>query len=357
MSPHKTEGNHDDPAVTQALLAKVADLEHVALTQLRRGLIQAARGALRGCLELLEPAHHPQALGATWRHAAALEVLARELDTAHDMLLEAITLHTHCDAAPQQLRTLLLASGLAHALGDPTQAQHHLQTAHLLAHTHPQQTHSTDLYRCSMHWLSEQLASTPSPDTTRALKAQLAASDDQMAGQWLSTTIAPLTQSELALDMFRRGSQDLSASTMLQHLEGSWIAVETSLAVELLRMAAQRDATLKLMGGSIPLVVSADRGAWFELGAGERVDLSRRGALRNVLGALLEQSLTSPHAGLSVTQLFGAGWPGERAGLQSMRARVYVAIRELRELGLHEVLQHVSRGYRLDPRVNLKFTR
>ncbi|APR81458.1 Signal transduction response regulator [Minicystis rosea] len=100
-----------------------------------------------------------------------------------------------------------------------------------------------------------------------------------------------------------------------------------------------------------PLVVG-DTQRWFSLG-GERVDLSRRGPLRLILRALVEQRQDAPGVGLDAEHLFAVGWPGERALPHAAANRVYAAIATLRRLGLDTVLQRHDDGYLLNPAVSI----
>ncbi len=95
------------------------------------------------------------------------------------------------------------------------------------------------------------------------------------------------------------------------------------------------------------VVVAAD-GRWFELPGRARVDLGTRRTLRRVLAALAERRLSSPGVGLSTDEVFAAGWPGERVLPLAANARVYDAIRVLRQLGLDAILLRAEDGYLLD---------
>lgn len=77
----------------------------------------------------------------------------------------------------------------------------------------------------------------------------------------------------------------------------------------------------------------------------QRWDLSRRRVPRRLLRAVVEAS--EP---LSAAELIRAGWPGERMRERSALNRLYTQIRELRHLGLADVLLHDGDGYRLDTR-------
>ena len=87
--------------------------------------------------------------------------------------------------------------------------------------------------------------------------------------------------------------------------------------------------------------------------AGRRVlDLSRRSALRKVLLALAERHARGL-GGLATAEVLEAGWPGERMRAESASARVYMAIRRLRALGLEEVLLTTEDGYALSSLVRI----
>jgi hypothetical protein len=88
---------------------------------------------------------------------------------------------------------------------------------------------------------------------------------------------------------------------------------------------------------------------------GEQFDLSRRGPLRRILLALVEARLRAPGAALSTAEVQEAGWPGERMRPESAAARVYMAIRRLRVLGLQRGLRTCDVGYVLDTRLAVEW--
>jgi len=82
------------------------------------------------------------------------------------------------------------------------------------------------------------------------------------------------------------------------------------------------------------------------------IDLSRRAALRRILFALAERHIARQR-GLTPLEVLEAGWPGERMRAESASARVYMAIRRLRALGLEEVLVTTEEGYALSSLVRV----
>lgn len=94
-----------------------------------------------------------------------------------------------------------------------------------------------------------------------------------------------------------------------------------------------------------------DRGLVHSEGAGfvvprhPLVDLSQRPTLKRLLASLVEAMELG--TARSTDELFDAGWQGERALPEAARARVYVAIAELRKRGLAPFLRRDGDGYRL----------
>lgn len=92
-----------------------------------------------------------------------------------------------------------------------------------------------------------------------------------------------------------------------------------------------------------------DEVRWFELAGGERVSLQRRGPVRLLFKALIDQHRRLPGRATTLNELFEAGWPGQRTTHESGAARVYVALATLRRLGLRPLLQTRDDGYLIDP--------
>lgn len=90
---------------------------------------------------------------------------------------------------------------------------------------------------------------------------------------------------------------------------------------------------------------------WFRREGEEAVQLGRRAALRLILDALTERRLAPTVRGLSLEEVFAAGWPGEKARADSAAARVYTSVQRLRALGLEGVLLLRDDGYVLSPDV------
>ncbi|WP_437829374.1 ATP-binding protein [Sorangium sp. So ce1153] len=78
-------------------------------------------------------------------------------------------------------------------------------------------------------------------------------------------------------------------------------------------------------------------------------DLRERHAARRLLVALAEQQRRAPGRGLPLAALQEAGWPGERILPDAAANRIYVAMNQLRKLGLKPWLRRDGEGYLLDP--------
>ncbi|WP_437575376.1 ATP-binding protein [Sorangium sp. So ce887] len=78
-------------------------------------------------------------------------------------------------------------------------------------------------------------------------------------------------------------------------------------------------------------------------------DLRERHAARRLLLALAEQQRCAPGRGLSLATLQEAGWPGERILPEAAANRIYVAMNQLRKLGMKPWLRRDAEGYSLDP--------
>ncbi len=84
-----------------------------------------------------------------------------------------------------------------------------------------------------------------------------------------------------------------------------------------------------------------------ELDGASEIDLGRRAPLARILHALARRRVEAPGEAMRVEDILSAGWPDERVRYDAGANRVYVALTELRKLGLREWILSDSRGYRL----------
>ncbi|MDC0676522.1 hypothetical protein [Sorangium atrum] len=78
-------------------------------------------------------------------------------------------------------------------------------------------------------------------------------------------------------------------------------------------------------------------------------------ALSRIVTALVDRHDEAPDASLSLQDLLEAGWPGERPVADAGANRVYVALTQLRRMGLRDVIERNEHGYRLAPRAVVRF--
>ena len=105
-----------------------------------------------------------------------------------------------------------------------------------------------------------------------------------------------------------------------------------------------------------PRLLVHDDVRWFEVRGSERVSLQRRGPVRLLFKALVDQHRKDPGRATTLEALFAAGWPGQSVSHESGAARVYVALATLRRLGLRPLLQTRDDGYLLDPAAAVEVT-
>ncbi len=93
----------------------------------------------------------------------------------------------------------------------------------------------------------------------------------------------------------------------------------------------------------------APQGRWMRCPGGAWQDLRRRGPARRLLIELALRQREAPGAGVSLDELREAAWPGERMAPASAANRIYVALHQLRGLGLQDRVIRTQDGYLLDP--------
>jgi len=87
---------------------------------------------------------------------------------------------------------------------------------------------------------------------------------------------------------------------------------------------------------------------------GRELDFGRRGPLRRILVELVRRRLGPPeNRRLALPELLAAGWPHEKMRATSGAARVYMAVRRLRSLGLERIVCTSDEGYFLEPRADV----
>ncbi len=88
---------------------------------------------------------------------------------------------------------------------------------------------------------------------------------------------------------------------------------------------------------------------WFAVDDTEPVDISRRGPIRRILRALIEQRLAHPGEPMSADALLAAGWPDEVLTHQSATQRLHTTMSRMRSLGLQDVVDTIDGAYLIAP--------
>jgi predicted ATPase len=139
--------------------------------------------------------------------------------------------------------------------------------------------------------------------------------------------------------------------------EGAPSAADRSDDVRLcLRILERGIAAVDRVASAAPELLVAPEARWVRPPGGDWQDLRERQAVRRILLRLVEQQRSHPGRGLSLADLQEAGWPGERILPRAAKNRIYVAMNQLRKLGLKEALRKSGEGYYLDPALPVHHT-
>ena len=104
-----------------------------------------------------------------------------------------------------------------------------------------------------------------------------------------------------------------------------------------------------------PIVQIGPAGRWVQLpGQPQRVELSRKEVLARLIDGLATQAADSPGHGLDVEDLLSLGWPGQTLLARAGANRVYVALNNLRKLGLDQLIVRTRQGYMINPHVQIE---
>ncbi len=138
-----------------------------------------------------------------------------------------------------------------------------------------------------------------------------------------------------AVDAPHSGAAAAPATGVLRELHTPPTSDARSVWARLLRLTRQPEVRGKVLRS----------GEAFQLWGEASVSLSRRAPLRRLVAGLA--AAHGARRALDTAQLFELGWPGERSQAKNADARVYVAISELKKLGLREHLGRAGEGYAL----------
>lgn len=94
---------------------------------------------------------------------------------------------------------------------------------------------------------------------------------------------------------------------------------------------------------------------WVQIGAGARLDMTRRHVLRRLLLALVMARVRGEPP-VTREALIAAAWPEERIRFSAAMNRLYVAITQLRRLGFQDLIVNADDGWTFSQRAALRFS-
>ena len=149
----------------------------------------------------------------------------------------------------------------------------------------------------------------------------------------------------------RKSIEEAQAMTdQIRRLSGATPDPEAfqSFIANLVCRSAPRRAEVGAPPESTPNLVVGFDVSWVAGPDGEQHQLGRPQG--RIMAAFVERHREAPGTALTTQDLLQAGWPGERLVAEAGVNRVYVALTQLRRMGLRSVLEHSEGGYRLAPR-------
>jgi len=307
---------------------EAVDRINIALLLMDEGALDEARGEFETALQIQRAAGHRQYVGNVLGSLASLEVLEGNLAGARRRLEEVLSIFRELGHRRYECATHRYLGTLALEEGDLQRALEWLQTAKKIAEE------VGDFTSFVLGPLGATLALMGKSEEAEATFATARASLEKR-GEPRAFVLLEI------FEAFRQvASGDLDgARAVLSRVDQKRLASDARTARRLLATAiARRDD--KHAG-----LVIGDEARWFQVGSGEKVDLSKRRAPRLILLALLAER--GKNKGLGLDDVIAAGWPGERIQPEAAAARAYTAIKTLRELGLGDLLVRRDDGYLL----------
>ncbi len=171
----------------------------------------------------------------------------------------------------------------------------------------------------------------------------------------LSVQVHALHEAFVALVQSSDENAAVAGATAREILDASAENDSLSFGVRLARRTLVAELALassEQVADETGLAIASD-GRWFRCEGGERVDLRRRRALRQVLAHLLTRHQDGAGSATTLDELFAAGWPDTRLAPDHAANRVYNVLSELRGMGLRDALVSRDDGYLLDPKLEV----
>lgn len=316
-----------------ALAAAAGDLRTLGIFSTNVGLLEQERGA---------------SLAARGRYERAAAILGEVGDRRLlGITLGNLGLMSHEDGRPDEARA------------------HHERAVTLLREAGDRRSEALAEAR-----LGAALASLDRPVDVSAAGAALSRADRLLvhAGDALAVEVASVARGFLALALSRAarlaGREEEAAAQLAEarcriaHARaGDPSAADRSDDVRLgLRILERGLRAVDRGASAAPELLLTPEARWIRPPGGAWHDLRDRQAVRRLVLRLVEQQRAHPGRGLSLAALQEAGWPGERILPRAAKNRIYVAMNQLRKLGLKDALRKSAEGYYLDPALPVHHT-
>ncbi|MFW5966431.1 MAG: AAA family ATPase [Persicimonas sp.] len=331
-------------------------LEHLATVAYERQQFDRALERQREAIEHHRRMGNRQYLGSALVSLAFMELAAGQVQNAAESSRRAILLcseagdDSYLGVAHGCLGGVLLFQGNAERAGE------HIERAVASSREHGQ-----PLFECRfLGLLAAQRAFASDPDGARRALQRARKSAEKLELQALRGMLGYV---EAIVALGEEGGSgeagnDAVASQAVVSPPGHRVSDAELSAEEFIfaRLLTYRRSDIESGEGAVarPTVLRVGpAGRWFEW-EGQRVDLSRRGALSRILEALAGQRVTDPGSSLDLEALIDIGWPEETLAPEAAKNRVYTAVRRLRDLGLRGVLRTGDQGYFIDETVSVE---
>jgi predicted negative regulator of RcsB-dependent stress response len=307
---------------------EAVDRINLALLLLDEGALDEARAEFETALQIQRAAGHRQYVGNVLGSLASLELLEGNTAGARRRFEEVLSIFRELGHRRYECATHRYLGTVALEEGDLPRALECLQTAKKIAEE------VGDFMAFVLGPLGAVLALMGRREDAEATFATARASLEKR-GEPRAFVLLEIFET---FQLVARGDLE-GARAVSSRLDQKRLASDARTARRLLATAiTRRDAKHAALA-------VGDEGRWFQIGAGEKVDLSKRRAPRLILLALLAER--GKNRGLQLDEIIAAGWPGERIQPDAAAARAYTAIKTLRELGLGDLLVRRDDGYLL----------
>lgn len=187
-------------------------------------------------------------------------------------------------------------------------------------------------------------------DEAEALRAQLPALGQ---GTWAARHRRRLLELFLVPRIHRQEALQELLSAPFGCVDRHWLGPMLGMPSPQHIIAPDEPATPEL---AAPVLLIGPEAAWFQLpDADAPVSLERKAVLAQILEGFAIAQQKSPGLGLSVEQIMALGWPGQQLLPKAGANRVYVALNNLRKLGLDPFMIRSQQGYMLSPLVQVSW--